>query len=297
MISFYSDHYFHIGRAHLAGGKPCQDYALSESAKKRSFAIIADGCSSGGDTDVGARMIALATAAAIKNHRASPNDITLARKALMERTSRILRMKHDDMLATCVYAYLTETGGFIHLLGDGAFALKCRDGSILMQRFMWNNNMPAYAAYADDTFQGFIAAHGGDLTATPLQREEYEYCRGLGYIQTQNIPVTLEQGIAGITIPISPHQIKDRLEYIAVFSDGIDQVDGMDWKDVIVTLLSFKNTTGEFAKRRMIRFIKESQENGKGPLDDISYAVIRIARDEEKEDRHDTDQRPDMGQS
>lgn len=297
MINFYSDHYFHIGRAHLAGGKPCQDYALSEYEEKRAFAIIADGCSSGGNTDIGARMIALATAAAIKHRNASPEDIALARKIVMGKASRTLHIAHDDMLATCAYIHLTETGGFIHLLGDGAFALKYRDGSMLMRRFTWNNNMPAYAAYADDAFQGFIAAHGGDLTATPLTGEEYEYCPGLGSIQVQAFSATLQQGIEGITVPLSPYQIKDRLEYVAVFSDGVDQVDGMDWKDVIIALLSFKNTAGEFAKRRMIRVIKESQETGKGPLDDISYAVIHIARGEEKEDRHDTDQRLDMGQS
>lgn len=296
MMRFVTDHYFHIGRAHSAGGKPCQDYALSESTEKTALAIIADGCSGGGNTDVGARMIALATAAAIRQHKQSPEEIDTARTTLMKKASRILHIEHNDLLATCAYAQLAETGGFIHLLGDGAFALKYRDGSMLLQRFTWNNNMPVYAAYADDAYQGFIDAHGRDLTATPLRQEEYEYCPGLGYIQTQDTLLTLAHGIRGITIPLTETQIRNRLEYVAVFSDGVDQVEGMDWKDAIIKLLSFKNTTGEFAKRRMIRFIKESQETGKGPLDDISYAVIHITRGEEKEECHDTDHKQHMGQ-
>ena len=60
------------------------------------------------------------------------------------------------------------------------------------------------------------------------------------------------------------------------------QADGMNWQDAVLDLLAFKNLNGEFAKRRMIRFIKDSKKNDKkGPLDDISFAVIRIDGGEE----------------
>jgi hypothetical protein len=85
------------------------------------------------------------------------------------------------------------------------------------------------------------------------------------------------------------------IEYIAVFSDGICQIDGgsiqsitkgpdapflergyLDWRDAVTALLDFKTNHGEFAKRRMVRAIKDSLGYGRGPQDDISYAVIRI---------------------
>ena len=28
-MKFFTDDYFHIGKAHLGSGKPCQDYAIS----------------------------------------------------------------------------------------------------------------------------------------------------------------------------------------------------------------------------------------------------------------------------
>ncbi|MCR4323276.1 MAG: protein phosphatase 2C domain-containing protein [Candidatus Azambacteria bacterium] len=293
MIHFHSDHYFHIGRAHTASGKPCQDYAISAHNEKSALAIIADGCSSGGNTDVGARLITLATAAAITWKKRGPQEINRIRARCMRKISRSLFLKNSDLLATCAYAYLTKNSGFIHILGDGAVALKYRTGRIVFYRFDWDNNMPAYAAYADDSFHGFIAAHGGDPLLTALKREKYVYMPENGFSATETEFYTTAEGIEGMTIPITPIDIFVGLEYVAVFSDGVDQVEDIEWKDVIIRLLSFKNITGEFAKRRMIRFIKESQEIGKGPLDDIAYAVIHIAQDERKEDCDDADKESD----
>ncbi|MBR1034034.1 hypothetical protein, partial [Bradyrhizobium liaoningense] len=64
--------------------------------------------------------------------------------------------------------------------------------------------------------------------------------------------------------------------HIAVFSDGVTQVDGMDWRDVVTALMSFKSTGGAFVKRRMLRFLKDCQAHGKGPIDDIAMACIHI---------------------
>ena len=44
--------------------------------------------------------------------------------------------------------------------------------------------------------------------------------------------------------------------------------------------MSFKNTTGAFAKRRMVRGLKNMDKLGKDPMDDISYAVIGIGLEE-----------------
>jgi hypothetical protein len=69
---------------------------------------------------------------------------------------------------------------------------------------------------------------------------------------------------------------------IALFSDGVTQVDGMDWRDVVAELLSFKSTEGDFVKRRMNRFLKDCQKHGKGPVDDISMACIHIDHEDDR---------------
>ena len=145
-----------------------------------------------------------------------------------------------------------------------------------MFKFEWDDNRPFYPSYQE--IDGFVLAHGGDLNSLRLNRECWvqmesnSFCYG-------NVGYTLREGIEGVTIGIT-HKTLQTLKFIAVFSDGITQIDGIDWKDAVVMALSFKNTKGEFAKRRMIRTIKDTQKTGKGPLDDIAYAVIRVENNE-----------------
>ena len=66
MRRYTTDSVFAIGASHVATGKACQDYTLSRASDTYAYAIVSDGCSSGGMTDVGARVLALATATAIR---------------------------------------------------------------------------------------------------------------------------------------------------------------------------------------------------------------------------------------
>jgi len=185
------------------------------------------------------------------------------------------------MLATCVYTYITPTGGFIHMKGDGVAAFKYKNGSVVMSRFEWMGNMPYYPAYKNGILDSFIQAHGNELEAVRLLEDEWRRDSGGEVARTILNEYKLAEGIEGISINITEQAIREELEFIAVFSDGITQIDGMDWRKAVVDFMNFKSTKGEFAKRRMIRGIKSAEEVGKGPLDDISYAVIRIENDTE----------------
>lgn len=194
----------------------------------------------------------------------------------------MLGLETKDMLATCLYIYLTPQGGFAHIAGDGAIAFLNKKGDIHMSCFEWNKNLPFYPAYTEDYYVSFIDSHGGDPSALALTREDWQFSSEKGgYKAGDKIFYTIEDGIRGITFPINAEAINN-LSYIAVFTDGIRQVDGIDWKFVIKELLSFKSLAGELAKRRMIRFIQNSRENGNGPIDDIAYSVIRISNGEEE---------------
>lgn len=284
MTELYTDHYFHTGRAHVTSGKPCQDYALTGKHNNVAFAVVSDGCSTGRHTDVGARILTWTLIAAIREYKVNncsdPNDISdeinLYQRMFSGGVRNILGLEYRDMLATCLYAYFTPNIGLVNIRGDGAVAWKEKSGDIIMLRFEWDNNTPFYPAYAEDYYEGFIQAHGGDPSAHCFLKEQWIYSPAGGYEQLRSNYLELSEGIKGVNIPFSSEYIYNNVEFIAIFSDGVSQVEGYDWKDVIVQLLSFKNTKGEFAKRRMIRFIKDSQKTGKGPLDDIAYGVIRI---------------------
>jgi len=293
MIQLQTDHYFHIGKAHLTGGKPCQDYAISQVYNQAAFAIVNDGCSSGGQTDIGARILALTTINALKQYwqingltqtnQAIP-EITLNQKIKLASAQQLLGLQPNDMLATCLYAFMTAQGGFVHILGDGVLALKFTDQSIQMYCYEWLDNRPFYPAYANGQLNNFITSHGSDLQALRMTEEVWQYTAAQELKPFTTNQYSLSQGLKGITIDIAkPHfLIAPELEYIALFSDGVTQINNVNWQEAVVEFLQFKNTKGEFAKRRMIRGIHNMQKEDKGPLDDIAYAVIRLIQTQEE---------------
>lgn len=284
MIELFTDQYFHIGGAHLTSGKPCQDYAISDVYEDMAFAIISDGCSTGRNTDVGSRVLSLSTASAMRNNwltrqminnDRTPSEISMRQHIVLSGIQESLDLINDDMLATCVYAYVSPTGGFIHVQGDGVVALKYDDGRVIVHNFEWSNNMPYYPAYKNGKLKQFIDAHGGDVDEICLQKEIWIIDGDGNAVQQDTCQYLLSQGVQGITIDISKADLRT-VKFIAVFSDGVTQIDSVDWKEAVKSFLAFKNTIGAFAKRRMIRGIKDMQKIGKGPVDDISYAVIRV---------------------
>lgn len=290
-MKFGTDCHFNIGAEHISGGKPCQDYAISGNHGDIAYAIISDGCSGGGHTDVGARLIALSAAAAIREQwdaERNVTDITVAqavevrRRLLLGGIKETLKLEPDDMLATEVYASITPQGGYVHAWGDGVVAFVYVDGITRLHRFDWPNNMPFYPAYVDQ-LPNFTSAHGGDLDAQVLTEQVFEYTPSSEgrSSTTSTVPHSMYDGIQGIHFPITADEL-NRLAYVVVFSDGVTRVDNVCWKDAALDLLSFKTATGVFAKRRMINFIREMRKKGKGPLDDIAFAAISVVRDTEE---------------
>lgn len=287
---FYVDDYFHIGQMHLGSGKPCQDYSFSGVTDEGAFAIVSDGCSNGRHTDVGARIIALSTVNALQRWLKDANIpisklsqlVTEQHNYAILKSCEAFNLQLSDMLATCLYACLTPMGGLLGVQGDGVVAKVYKDGSITLVAYQWDNNTPLYPAYAADNYNSFIKVHGNDPNLSPLQ-VEYHHYNALGDTQINLQNISLSEAVKGITQKISGDEAEE-LSFLAVFTDGVMQIEGVHWKNAVLQLLAFKNVEGEFAKRRMIRFIKDSKAEGKkGPLDDISYAVIRIDHETPKE--------------
>lgn len=266
-MKFYADSYFTIGNAHITAGKPCQDYAVTGVAGDGVCAVVSDGCSTGGRTDVGARVVAHATVEAI---RLLPAAEPANQRYIISSGRDLLGLDKSDMLATCISVHAKPFRGTIKVQGDGVAAIKFEDGLIRMHRFDWNNNTPFYPAYVANGNEGaFFAAHGGE---DAFALEEERIYRD-GEIETEIWQAGT--GARGVVIGLP----LERIQFAAVFSDGVTQIDGVDWKDAVRELLNFKNFNGEFVKRRAIRFLKECRERGKGPIDDFSMAVIRVEHD------------------
>lgn len=286
MFRFFTDHYFQIGQAHYTAGKPCQDHAISWSSEDLACAIVSDGCSTGGNTDVGARILTFGTLRAIREvlkvSNGAPEFVSNRQLQLMKATQTFMGLEQGDMLATCIYVHCNQNGGRIKVQGDGVFTFKYRDGAIETQRFEWKDNVPFYPAYKGREMEAFIERHGSNLESSRLIKSTVYIPPSPGETSESSENYTLEQGINGINLDFS-NRFLEAVEFIAVFTDGVTQIDGIPWHDAVREFLAFKNTTGEFVKRRMIRGIKDMQNNGKGPIDDISCAVIRVEEVEEEE--------------
>lgn len=285
MAQFFADHHFHIGNTHLGDGTPCQDYALSGRCDGLAYAIVSDGCSTGGHTDMGARLLAFATAQAIEelwtgkrsagcaDHRI---ELALRQRLVLGGGRAVLGLVQGDLLATCGYALVSDRGGQLALFGDGVLAWKLRDGRCFMSRYDWAGNTPFYPIYAADGCRAFVEVHGGDIEAKVLHEAHWLHDPSAGFVRKYELDWTMERAIRGVSHDISLNEVSESLACLAVFSDGVTQIDGVDWKEAVVELLAFKSTAGAFAKRRMIRTVKRCRRTGRGPLDDLAYAVIRI---------------------
>lgn len=282
-----ADHAFHIGSQHLRSGMPCQDYAVSRSSGYGTCVAVSDGCSSGGKTDVGARIVALNSVASVLNEWNFDEDDVDADcdekdSIAMDR----LGLCQSDMLATRIYALVSKGGlansrfarpnGVLHVKGDGVVASISREGRLVMVRLDWDQNMPFYPAYkGPQSKQQFIDAQSGDLTRSVASIHWHRSGGGEDSSETLE-RVSLEKAMGGFTYRTAADDT-----FLAAFSDGVTQVDGMDWRDVVAELLSFKSTEGDFVKRRMNRFLKDCLAHGKGPVDDISMACIHIDHEAE----------------
>jgi len=281
-----TDHYFHIGYAHLEAGKPCQDYAWSEMGGEKTFAIVSDGCSTGVHTDIGARIMTLATAAALRKYCCTAprerfiEDVKIYRQKIISESMALLALPDQVMLATTLFAVFTPEGGVVQVDGDGVVAFKYQSGRVEMSRFEWDENTPFYPAYSEADVKRFVEAHGNDLEQERFRETRVTYTPKGSFSERAEYHYSLRQGMAGVTwfVPNIPYG--DELEYVAIFTDGVTQVDGIDWNEAVVKFLSFKSVAGEFAKRRMQSGIKEARKTGKGPFDDIGYAVIRLDTEE-----------------
>lgn len=302
-FTLHTDHHFVIGSMHTTSGTPCQDYALSGVSKDAdadhiayhtaAYGIVSDGCSGGGPhTDVGARVVTWSLVSPLLHHLANvpPGLISPITAALwyadraMHENACHLGITNADLLATRLWYYTnTRTGiGVFCIQGDGVFAYKTRDGSLYIRQYEWSNNTPYYPAYGNPD-------HSDQSTA--LFSDVQDELRGCGFRETgitckKNIDDpgytctshrtthrTLD-GIRGVIVNTLP--VTDQIEYAALFTDGVTQVAGVDWVNVITTLLAFKTSEGEFVKRRLNAAVKSWAKDGHTLMDDLGMAVVRF---------------------
>lgn len=295
IIQFETDHYFCIGHDHLMTGKPCQDYAFSGVSGRVAVAVVSDGCSTGGETDVGARVVARSTTSVILKSRLVieqpdwqivPTDLHMRQQIHFATARETLGLRTNDLVATCLTVILTPYAGVVCVQGDGVAAVVYTDGTMEVHQFDWKgkgaNGMevgaPFYPSYGQEGAVQFLREfHGGNiLVERPIHQVWHVSANG-EFQQQEPIAHVFRDVMDGVAIPIDREKfIGGNIRCVAVFSDGVMQVDGVDWKDAVLCFLAFKQMAGQFVTRRMMRQVKIWQKTGKGPLDDLACAAVHV---------------------
>lgn len=285
-MNYHMDSYFAIGKQHANEGKPCQDYAIARVEGDTAIAVVSDGCSTGGMTDVGARIVAHSILSeakhqqsfdflCLKNRHSLPTQLMTPRYCIFDSASG-LSLKEEDLYSTSLLIRACEGSLKVHILGDGVVAHKFHDGSIWARRYEWDKGVPYYPVYEPQKFVDQVCDGHWDLLSCTSQDFRYSpVSKEWSFLEEKSL--TAREGIQGF-LPRLYHPDRSSLsfndEFIAIFSDGVTQIKDVDWKDAVFQFLDFKNTTGQFVKRRMMKALKIMT-----PLDDISCAVLRISAD------------------
>lgn len=284
-----TDYVFHLGEKHRKIGKPNQDYALSGVLENGlAYTIVSDGCSSGGMTDVGSRLLVLATKKAFETYAVNQkffgrddavNVINMCRDHYLETYRELLGLQHQDLLATCLWAIGDLDSVLVNIVGDGVVGVRY-ENEIIVHRFEWCKNAPYYPAYRlsnrDNQFREVFSEEMAPFlyTKSVIHQDDMNH-----KVSDNSSAYSVEYGMVGQTLRIdygNENIGSGKLLTIALFSDGVEQVEGLTYLDVVRQLIEYKSTKGQFVVRRMNRFLKEVNKVGHGVNDDISCAVIQV---------------------
>lgn len=279
------DSHFVIGKKHLNQNTPCQDHSLCGMIDKIAYVVISDGCSSGRHTDIGARIITCALSQSIKKNLSNFNgDIMLLPDVIhtdivyqAQLIADSMGLENQDLLATCVYAIITPTVGFIHMLGDGSAIIKYKNNDLIITTAEWQRNMPYYPA--DNRKSLFIQEHSQIENGSKSMFVTQSFVSDNSSFSEIKY-VSIEDSVKGYVMHLDQNQLKIITDVI-VCSDGVESFKQdkkvIDSTNIIPGLVLFKNYAGDFMKRRLSRGLLEYSKQGMIHDDDIAMAAIHIA--------------------
>lgn len=274
------DHYFSIGTAHQSLGRPCEDYALSgQLGPDVYFGVVADGCSGvSAHTDVGARALAWAFQRSLAQQPMVPFDHTFQQRLKYTFESMQYSPSPADYFATLVGVRASAQAATVLVHGDGAIALRYRDGRKALIELEWQHNMPMYLNYllSEEALEQFSETHRASGAAPFLQRTTVFTSAEQGVsVMSQTVQeFELLQVLGGHVLTFNP--AAEEIMDLVVLSDGYAQVKDTPRLEVANSLLEFKNYNGEYLKRRMIRAFKDMRQGDKLPQDDIGAAALHF---------------------
>lgn len=288
LIRYSVDATFHIGQMHITHVMPCQDFAdgFTTAGLNKAFVVVSDGCSSGGQTDLGSRFLSRRLYAQMQQLlKGSEADLvhSIDQQFCVEDLDMFALETHD-LTATLLYAVADQKGISMHMHGDGVMVVLSSDGTIVMRKAEWQKNTPYYPIYGSKLgkevglYEKFLEVH-----------RECEFPYEVTTVTIQGDSMDIEHFSHGIDYGISGSHTFLCLDpadsvrpcAVAIFTDGVGQVVGdqafietKDWTSIILDCFRIKNPAGAFLKRRVRRAMQQWSSQEFFPQDDLSGAMI-----------------------
>lgn len=278
---FKVDDVYSIGTGHSV----CEDYSYSGMFSNGCpYVVISDGCSASANTDIGARLLthAMMSVFSLADLEDYTQDTRLISDAMLMRiynkVSNVIQLLSLDVTsldATIRMATIVKDKLFLIHFGDGYTIIRNQTtGEIVKNIYTYfDSNAPFYFPYyvRDDFKKKYI-----DLFASSNIECNGKTLNVLDYVDNINNFYTV----------IDLKDLADGEYSVSVMSDGIDTFYGsgtkIDSSEIINSILSFKNTTGEFVKRKVRKYLLQNVKNGIKYFDDISVAslIFKVGNDE-----------------
>ena len=266
-----TDSLYLIGKSH----KVCQDYAIHGTIDGTPYFIVSDGCSSSKDVDIGARLLAQCAKITMlkKPHvnLSAPQPyfgfgsevIKAARLATAQ-----LSLPNYCLDATLMVGFVQNNIVYVYIYGDGVILLDGVDGVYEYKNIQFSENAPFYLTYWDnpDAMSSYLYYYNQAMTIDEFDghnngtaKERCEVDRPLIY----SFDLTKYKSIV-----LSTDGINSFVDY--------DKNVPVDIGSVAQDMIKFKNTKGEFLKRRIERKIDELSVINVHHYDDIGMAGITL---------------------
>ncbi len=274
-----------IGSSHSV----CQDYArVGSVASGITFAMVADGCSSSEDTDIGARILLSVVERTIKEYCGKWTKCYSTRYSMpnfsekstyypcIRSASRVvdnLNLNHSCLDSTFFIVTTHKNTFKVVEFGDGVFVVKYKDGKIQATEIEYPSGYPGYLSYYldDDRRDEYLRIEKRAIT------KHYD-------VNTDKDPIIMARNN-----PLDPIVFTGNIsdcESISIMSDGAKSfcskeitdtsktVNQIDTREVIKELIAFKTTRGRFVERRLNKFLTEKAKEGWYHYDDLAVATI-----------------------
>jgi len=264
MIS--TDIFLEIGSQH----KVCEDYII-QGSDPTPYIILSDGCSSSNNTEMGARILCHLAKQYLRyrcDELASIEHEKMGRWIIhnAEMAARQMGLTMSCLDATLLVAFELDDQIKIFVYGDGCFFVHDPELGRMMTKVDYSNNAPYYLSYLIDDYRN----------------EQYHEMKN-----HKTITRYAEKEVTGSDLVAYDHPTyffcpKNRFSSMFISSDGLlsfivenpAKRRNIDPLEIIPDMMAFKNTKGEFLKRRMKKAMKDLSNKGINHYDDLSVGAF-----------------------